>query len=192
MIGNDIVDLTVASSGNNWNTQRFLDKIFTPEEKKYINSSTDPLQTIWLLWSMKESAYKVHIQRFQKPFFAPIKIACQLHSKSEGLVMIDHAMYKTTSQITTDYIYTIAVFGTAKCIIDGCAKLSQANTILLHHESYRSVLRAFATHMGFQEQGLEIRKNAAGVPKLFRHHKEQSVSISITHHGDYYAYALSA
>lgn len=71
MIGNDIVDLKQAAKDSNWKRPRFLDKIFTPREQQLIWSAKDQDQMVWLLWSMKEAAYKVNVQQFGTRFFNP-------------------------------------------------------------------------------------------------------------------------
>ena len=104
MIGNDVVDLTFASIGHRWKEQRFIDKVFSPEEQNLIADANNQFQTIWLLWTMKESAYKIHVQRYSKHFFAPTKLTCQLHSKTEASVAICNDIYHTSSNVTKEYI----------------------------------------------------------------------------------------
>ena len=104
MIGNDVVDLTFASIGHRWKEQRFIDKVFSIDEQNLITDADNQFQTIWLLWTMKESAYKIHVHRYSKHFFAPGKIACELRSNSEGSVAIYNDIYYTSSRITKKFI----------------------------------------------------------------------------------------
>lgn len=83
MIGNDLVDLKLAAKQSNWQRKGFLDKLFTPIEQGYILNSDNPFETVWLLWSMKESAYKVYLQMHNDRFFAPKKLMCHLISKKK-------------------------------------------------------------------------------------------------------------
>ena len=46
MIGNDLVDLKVASVESNWKRPRFLDKVFTIEEQQLIMNSKNQHQFI--------------------------------------------------------------------------------------------------------------------------------------------------
>lgn len=78
MIGNDLVDLKLAAKQSNWQRKGFLDKLFTPKEQGCILNSSNPFETVWLLWSMKESAYKAYLQTHNERFFAPKKLACNL------------------------------------------------------------------------------------------------------------------
>ena len=61
MLGNDIIDINETRRTTNWERPRFIEKIFTFKEQRMITKSADPFTTVWHLWSMKESAYKVFI-----------------------------------------------------------------------------------------------------------------------------------
>ena len=63
MIGNDIVDLKLASIQSNWQRKGFLNKVFTKKEQTLILNASNSFEMVWLLWSIKESAYKVYIQQ---------------------------------------------------------------------------------------------------------------------------------
>ena len=58
-IGNDIVAFPKQGEKPKYQNQRWLDKVFTPKEQLFIANSANPDQTLWWLWSCKESAYKV-------------------------------------------------------------------------------------------------------------------------------------
>ena len=111
MIGNDIVDLALAKRESNWRRAGFLAKIFTAHEQHLIDAATDPDQMVWLLWSMKESAYKLAIRRTQNRAFAPIKLACCLYELTNttctGTVDYGENCH-TKSVFTPDYISTIS------------------------------------------------------------------------------------
>lgn len=59
MIGNDVVDLVAAETESNWQRKGFLQKMFSLDEQQIILSSDNPKIMVWVLWSMKESAYKI-------------------------------------------------------------------------------------------------------------------------------------
>ena len=80
MIGNDLVDLKLANIQSNWQRKGFLDKLFTPKEQVYILNADNPFETVWLLWSMKESAYKLYLQQGATRFFNPLKVNCEIFS----------------------------------------------------------------------------------------------------------------
>ena len=111
MLGNDIVDLDLAKIQSNWRRKNYLDKIFTAEEQLLITSAKNPDEMVWLLWSMKESAYKIHNRKTGIRNFAPKSLNCKVYasaSEIKGTISIDHNTYFTKSDIQLSYIHTIA------------------------------------------------------------------------------------
>lgn len=190
MIGNDIVDLVLARSSPHWKTQRFLDKVFSVEEQQLIKQAEDQFLAIWQLWSMKESAYKSHIQYNHVPFFAPSKITCHLRSNFSGFVSIKNTFYSTSTKINENFIHTISCSGASSDVFSDIGKLEDASYINQHSKSHRSVLKVFSSLLDTDIENLAIKKNESGVPVLYKHNVKQSMPISITHHGKYFAYAL--
>lgn len=111
-MGNDLVDLQVAAVESNWRRPGYLSKVFTADEQCLIGSSHQPDQILWTLWSMKEAAYKIHSRNTGKRTFAPTALACSgIHFKSgiaTGSVCVDQMVYHTQTEITTEYIHSIA------------------------------------------------------------------------------------
>jgi len=182
MVGNDVVDLKKAAIESNWQHPRFLDKIFTLSEKEIIEQATNQFQTIWRLWSMKESGYKIYVQQFRNPFFNPKKIECKFIDNSQGEVCIDNEIYKTITECTSSYIYTTAYIFTEATI---CYKTFKVTTENSSKESRELLLRLYAEKKNLQRNKLEVRKEALGIPKLFYNGMVRSNSISITHHGQF-------
>ncbi|WP_426325971.1 4'-phosphopantetheinyl transferase family protein [Pedobacter sp. R-06] len=111
MLGNDIVDLDLAKIQSNWRRKNYLDKIFTTEEQLLISSAKRPDEMVWLLWSMKESAYKIYNRKTGIRNFAPKSLNCTIHPNTDqikGTVSIDNDTYFTKSDIQLQYIHTIA------------------------------------------------------------------------------------
>lgn len=63
-VGNDIVDLTDSASKKKSRNTRFLNRVFTPDEKSVILSSAFPDLLLWALWAAKEAAYKAISKEF--------------------------------------------------------------------------------------------------------------------------------
>jgi len=109
VLGNDIVDLVLAKTQSNWRRKNYLDKIFTADEQLLISSSEKPDEMVWLLWSMKESAYKIHNRKTGIRSFAPKSLECTIHSDQiHGEVNIEDDTYFTKSDIETSYLHTVA------------------------------------------------------------------------------------
>ena len=104
MIGNDIVDLALAHQESNWQRKGFLDKLFTANEQQLILSSYNPEGMVWNLWSRKEACYKIYNRQSGQRVFNPIQFECE----ADRVVFGDNIFY-TQTQITSDYVYTIAL-----------------------------------------------------------------------------------
>ena len=86
MIGNDIIDLSLAKTASNWQRKGFLEKQFTANEQQLILEAPNSFVMVWRLWSMKEAAYKIYTQQHTVRFYAPEKFKCKLRSAKEGVV----------------------------------------------------------------------------------------------------------
>ncbi|MFD2583622.1 4'-phosphopantetheinyl transferase superfamily protein [Pedobacter vanadiisoli] len=111
MLGNDIVDLDLAKIQSNWRRKNYLNKIFTADEQLMVTSAPNPDLMVWLLWSMKESAYKIYNRKTGIRNFAPKSLTCTLSPNSDyikGKVSIDKDVYFTKSDVHPGYLHTIA------------------------------------------------------------------------------------
>jgi phosphopantetheinyl transferase (holo-ACP synthase) len=113
MIGNDIVDLALAQKESNWKRKGFLDKIFTQNEQLLILNAENPTIMVWNLWSRKEAVYKIYNRQTQIRGYFPLQLECfDLEIKNgftSGKVIIKDSIYFTKTEITRQFINTIAV-----------------------------------------------------------------------------------
>lgn len=190
MIGNDIVDLKQAAIDSNWQRPRFLDKVFTENEQQLISNSENKHQIVWLLWSMKEAAYKVYVQQFEKRFFNPKRLECELVSLEKGSVTIDNEIYFTTSEITKDYVYTIAVLNQGHDFEKQCFKTEKPNYKLQSEVLKNKFLKTVATISNYDLNKLTIKKSKVGVPEVYCHTVKLPITFSLTHCGRFLAYVI--
>lgn len=112
MIGNDIVDLSLARIQSNWQRKGFLQKLFTADEQQAILNHPDPELMVWVLWSMKEAAYKVYNRQTLDKGFFPHLLECKISSTTatlSGNVCCKGSAYSTLTFINEDFIHTLAV-----------------------------------------------------------------------------------
>jgi len=57
-LGNDVVDLTDPRHGGKAGDNRFLQRVFSPEEQEDIRTSLNPDRALWMRWAGKEAAFK--------------------------------------------------------------------------------------------------------------------------------------
>jgi phosphopantetheinyl transferase (holo-ACP synthase) len=191
MIGNDLVDLKLAAKQSNWQRKGFLDKLFTPIEQEYILNSDNPFKTVWLLWSMKESAYKAYLQMHNERFFAPKNLTCNLTSKNKGTVLINNTLFFTESEIGEAFIYTVAFTKNHENkFLTDCFRFEHLDFKNQQSQTYQKVLAAFANKLKLPVAQLKIKKNGQDVPQLIQGKMLLNHSFSITHHGQFGAFCI--
>ena len=113
MIGNDIVDLALAQKESNWKRKGFLDKIFTKKEQLQISNAENSEVMVWNLWSRKEAAYKIYNRQTQIRGYFPLQLECFnleiINGIAFGKVAIKESVYYTKTEVTSQFINTIAV-----------------------------------------------------------------------------------
>lgn len=190
MIGNDIVDLNVASVESNWQRKGFLNKIFTEEEQRVILNSENSFQSVWLFWSMKESAYKIYIRKHKNRFFAPKKFICKLVSEVKGIVFIDQESYPTSSIIDTKYIFTQATMTNDANLDNSHFKVKNKSHQDDSKKAYKQLKETVSKKLNIPIIELQLKKDKIGIPKLYHNRTPLEVSFSLSHHGKYGAYSL--
>jgi phosphopantetheinyl transferase (holo-ACP synthase) len=157
MIGNDIVDLALARKESNWKRNRFLDKIFTKNEQLLISNAENPEVMVWNLWSRKEAAYKIYNRQTQIRAYIPLRLECFnldiIDGISYGKVLLKNSVYFTKTEITAQFIHTMAV--------ENVQDFDKIKTL---------------------ENRKNIRINN-GVPSYFDNENSVARPVSISHHG---------
>ena len=57
-VGNDIVDLKDPDNCGKSGDDRFLGRVFTPDERERIGRAVNPDKLLWAFWAAKEASYK--------------------------------------------------------------------------------------------------------------------------------------
>lgn len=114
MIGNDIIDRAASRRESNWRRKGWLRKLFSLHEQELIAGAADPELMVWILWSMKESAYKIWNREQGRSSFAPARLECRIpeavaNDRIEGQVHFGQWVYHTGSTISDDFIHTVAM-----------------------------------------------------------------------------------
>jgi len=190
MIGNDIVDLQVAKKESNWQRRGFLDKLFTGEEQVLITSSNDPFQMVWLLWTMKESAWKAQQQKEKKRLYAPKKYRCSLFNKSRGQVLTDSEVYFTTSEVNAYAIHTLATNAPHIRTNFQYFEVQGSSCDSISTEVRSALLMAMASEMEVPADSLELRKDKDQIPQLYLNKELLNTAVSVSHHGDLAAFCF--
>ena len=165
MIGNDIVDLALAKKESNWKRKGFLDKIFTKKEQLMISKAKNQEVMVWNLWSRKEAAYKIFNRQTQIREYIPLQLECSdleiIDGFYFGKVIINDSIYFTKTEITRQFINTIAVvnsqdFDTIKAL-NNLEKIQKNNGIPNYFENDKLPLKPVSiSHHGRFKQIISI------------------------------------
>jgi phosphopantetheinyl transferase len=194
-----VISLRSSSDSPKTRCERFMEKIFTINEQRYIKNQPEAVreQTIWLLWSMKESTYKSYYKQFRQRTFAPKMFDCFVNQNVDdmdcvaGTVKTLFQDFCTQSYILEDCIHTVAYVNERQVIHDFCFPLDseeyevQASTVRFR------LCEELARLEGCDNMEIEIRKDARGIPHVYIGNKAAAFDVSMSHHGTFGAYAIS-
>ena len=164
-----------------WQRKGFLEKQFTSKEQTIILAAENPFEMVWLFWSMKESAYKVWVQQYEKQKFSPLQFECKLTSTDDGIVFHQSETYYTTSIIDGYYIFTIATLEKEDKVF------SQIGS---PHQLEVNLKKKLEELTGYSASEIEKKKTETGVPNYYHENKQIMIPCSISHHGNYGAFSL--
>lgn len=191
MIGNDIVDLKLAKKQSNWRRKGFLEKVFSVNEQAMIFDAAEPELIVWALWSMKESAYKAQLRVQKKIRINPKDFDCLMLNQHKGMVKYGEEVYHTISQINQDFVHTQACSKTFDArLFSKVIKTDQS--CLDSNQLYHTIISAVAVNKGCDKHDVVIKKNSLGIPELYMTGKRIPVLCSLSHHGRYGSYLISA
>jgi phosphopantetheinyl transferase (holo-ACP synthase) len=112
MIGNDVIDLAATRKESNWQRTGFLEKLFSPAERKIISTYSSPEVMVWILWSMKEAAYKIYNRQTKRREFIPQQLLCSITAINDiftGEVRCNGFIYYSKTVLKHEFIHTIAL-----------------------------------------------------------------------------------
>ena len=209
MLGNDVVDLLDLDANPDSFSPRFDDRVFSVDERKAIAADANPLARHWAHWAAKEAAYKL-AKQFDSTFvfsprrlvanFAPVRTEWAGRLERHG-----HLQLPTTvaggdgpnfplalrSFETTERIHVIAVPATS----DWGAVDHAIEPLDVPHADPSDAVRKLATREISRRLGLAVNRLSIGqdgrIPMLLLDGAETSLSLSLSHHGDWIGYATA-
>lgn len=175
MIGNDIVDRWACQRESNWKRKGWLDKLFSPSEQALIKDYSRPEIMVWLLWSMKEAAYKIYNRNTGDTCFTPARLECDSLAIAEdtasGMVFFKSHDYYIRSIIVPDFIHSTA---------------SMKDNLALATIYINQVRSAGPNYPG----GHIYFKDYRGIPYLVECCSGKVRAVSFSHHGRFEASAF--
>ena len=199
MIGNDVIDLKQARLESDWKRPRFLQKLFTDKELDFIHDTEQSDIAVWLLWSRKESVYKIVSRMITQRFFAPKRFESSICANdyignadsNVGQLTFEHLTFTTKSTVTNNYIHTIAQWANDENdITQRCFYLDKNDYKSQSRHTHEKLLFEYAKKTKRPVEEISILKDNRRVPHLYKDQYKLTSSISISHHGHYGGYAF--
>lgn len=202
-IGNDVVALSLINPERT-RQYRFYSKILSSAEQHYYSTlSQAPIpfeHYVWLLWSVKEAAYKFMKRLHPQLRFSPTQTVVQLaywgSDESSalvfaGTVVIKEVHLQLQALVTTEYIHAL-VNATSEFtgVHWGVHYISET-----YYEAQSAAVRVFATaHLSicFPSAAITLHKHEAGYPVVEVNGSKApaGLCLSLAHDGHYVAYAF--
>ena len=194
MIGNDLVDLQQTKLDSNWKRSRFLQKILTESELEYLKQFDNKEyqeKIVWLLWSMKETAYKCAMNTENRRFYSPRSFQCEINISSDldfnqgkigGSVFYQNVEFKTKSIINDKYIYS---YSSQENIFNEIFQLNILDINFPSKITHTKLIQVFAYQSNTDISNIKILKSDIGIPYLFNKLTHKKTACSITHHGQF-------
>ena len=196
--GNDIVALTAVDQQRTVSPNFYSKFIIPPERELFEQSSAMKTVSfcsfVWLLWSVKESAYKYFKRMQPELIFSPSKIVvAEIEVSDEGfftgtLSFQNTALYYR-SQITDEHIATIVNDEqTFAGVYHDVTKINKAD-----NESQSAAVRQLALQKLqaiLKLNDLSISKSDVGYPIVMQDTKLLDVALSFAHHDFFVGYSF--
>ncbi len=210
-VGNDVVDLNEPDNRGKSGDERFLDRVFTAEEREMIAGARSPDRLLWSLWAAKEAAYKA-VSRGDPsvcsiPRRYPVHLdfpgslldgeaADEADSLLTGRVITPRGEVALRITVTDDYVHALAAGSEADFagIIQRVDRMDEVGDPGDPSAFVRSRLLAeISRRLDCPVADLAVRKAPPGseAPRVFLRGRPLAAEISLSHDGRFVAFALA-
>jgi phosphopantetheinyl transferase len=196
-VGNDILSLKDNSNMLSFSNQKYIRKILTEKELHFINNIHNINHSPYLFWTCKESAYKIALkmgldQGFVPQYFDVNPLIFAEYGnifRISGTVFFENNVYYFQSEISTEYISTIAC--TYKHGLSDIKKHIYSNVDSNQNNNIRKQIKIeLAKSFNKDTDHFEIYKTEKGIPYIHSYSGNTMPDISISHDGNLFSYAL--
>ena len=189
MIGNDVVDLADLDTDPGRLHPRFDGRAFHPSEGALIASSPQPCRTRWILWALKESAFKAARKEEPTTIFSPVRFVATLEDEASAFVCAGDRRFQASISCGSGYVHAVAWQACDPPAVTriAVARLATGETSP-RAAARRLVLERLAPVLGVAPSALAIHREAR-IPALWVHGRRSGADLSLSHHGRFVAFA---
>ncbi|HJO23565.1 MAG: 4'-phosphopantetheinyl transferase superfamily protein [Myxococcota bacterium] len=186
MLGNDVVDLADPEVRGGPAHPRFDARVFSPPERRALESESAPNRLRWTLWAAKEAAYKLAVKRDPNAIFAASRFVVRLDGASHGQVAHPGGCVAVTLDVRDDTVHAVARDTAASEVVIGlasCADSTDASAAVRH-----LAVHDVASRLGVTQSDLQLGRRGR-IPTLSLRGSDRHLDLSLSHHGRYVAFA---
>ena len=189
MVGNDVVDLSDPESSRDARHVRFDRRVFAPEEFEVLSIEYTDVQRRWILWSVKEAAYKAARRENAGVVFSPARFVVNLDRSLCGSVSLGIHRWPVRVQIDGDCVHAVVSENESFAgTLSGACRLSAAELRDPSQAVHRFAVASIAAQLGVATSDLRIEKTNR-IPELIVAGGAAPVALSLSHHGAYAGFA---
>jgi phosphopantetheinyl transferase (holo-ACP synthase) len=211
MLGNDIVDLRDPDARPESFRARFDDRVFSAEEQRAIAQDSNPLARRWAHWGAKEAAYKLAKQLDSRFVFTPgrlvahyvddedkaavsRRVASRLERRGElelpsplpqGIRILELRSFETLDRVHVVAVPQGSDWGAVEMAAEMLERKSDDPSLAVRALAIRGISRSLGIAPGRLSIGREGR-----IPTVELDGLRTPLSLSLSHHGDWIAYAM--
>ncbi|MFP8879118.1 MAG: 4'-phosphopantetheinyl transferase superfamily protein [Myxococcota bacterium] len=187
MLGNDIVDLADPESSCGGQHPRFDRRVFSRCERAALSQSPDPTRARWVLWAVKESAFKGLRRARPDTVFSPVRFVVDLDSQLRGSVTYRDTRYSATVEMDRDCVHAIVSDDSAPAgTLWGSRRITDDS--IASQQVRALALDRIADRLGIDRSDLSIDR-VGRIPHLVHRGERTMATLSLSHHGSYVGFA---
>lgn len=203
-IGNDIVDFSAPGAVGKHHDERFVARVFTGNERQWIEDDSNPDRMLWTLWSCKETAYKAVGKSHRRTAWAPVRYTVHIEEmisrrSIRGVVGTPAGNVLFEAGIEGNFVHCIGTSGTLcdlQSIVTGVNRCSRNREVPpdLSKEARALIVERLASHGAGGKGSIKILRpgGARGLnpPIVSIGGRIAPIDISLSHDGLYVACAF--
>ncbi|MBI3767538.1 MAG: 4-phosphopantetheinyl transferase family protein [Deltaproteobacteria bacterium] len=198
MIGNDVVDLDDPETRSGAHHPRFDARVFCAAERRLLRTSAAVDRLRWILWAAKESAYKAARRVDPYTVFAPERFVVRPDDGGGTAEAADCRRFTVTTgdrrfHVRTsggrEHVHAVAVAADTGALAM-CARVTSPACGVLDASvaARRFAIATLARVLHESPAALAIEREAR-MPVLWVRGRRSRVTLSLSHHGRYVAFA---
>lgn len=164
-IGNDIVDLE-RSPKHKAQDQRFMQRVFTPQEQAAILEAKDPETLLWLFWAAKEAAYKAISKIDSPPVFSHKLFEVSLSPDKYWVVKYQEHIAKCYTHIVENQLVHVI------CVLYE----TQQNTLSLKTQCHQNIHKISKQEQLYWQDGANLENAFSATELESINHPESAIA----------------